>query len=105
MTNLFRPQGAFGWFSYTTSWDTIGSATKIRPKAAENAGKIAYRWLSMVADESQGGFKNSPLGADDLELLTAFDLADWRYLEESCHRTHRNFQRYHGCFHLAFSAK
>ncbi|WP_284365324.1 dual specificity protein phosphatase family protein, partial [Pseudomonas putida] len=23
MTNLFRPQGAFGWFSYTTSRDTI----------------------------------------------------------------------------------
>ena len=23
MTNLFRPQGAFDWFSYTTSWDTI----------------------------------------------------------------------------------
>jgi len=23
MTSLFRPQGAFGWFSYTTSWDTI----------------------------------------------------------------------------------
>ncbi|MCU7282697.1 hypothetical protein OC926_22870, partial [Pseudomonas peradeniyensis] len=23
MTILFRPQGAFGWFSYTTSWDTI----------------------------------------------------------------------------------
>jgi len=23
MTNLFRPHGAFGWFSYTTSWDTI----------------------------------------------------------------------------------
>ncbi|WAH57834.1 hypothetical protein LZ023_33575 [Pseudomonas silvicola] len=23
MTNLFRPQGAFGWFSYTTSGDTI----------------------------------------------------------------------------------
>ncbi|WP_431357544.1 hypothetical protein, partial [Pseudomonas putida] len=25
MTNLFRPQGAFGWFSYTTSRDTIVS--------------------------------------------------------------------------------
>lgn len=23
MTILFRPQGAFGWFSYTTSRDTI----------------------------------------------------------------------------------
>lgn len=23
MTILFRPQGAFVWFSYTTSWDTI----------------------------------------------------------------------------------
>jgi len=23
MTNLFRLQGAFGWFSYTTSRDTI----------------------------------------------------------------------------------
>jgi hypothetical protein len=25
MAILFRPQGAFGWFSYTTSWDTIKS--------------------------------------------------------------------------------
>jgi hypothetical protein len=25
MTILFRPQGAFGWFSYTTSRDTIRS--------------------------------------------------------------------------------
>lgn len=23
MTILFRPQGAFGWFSYTTSRDTV----------------------------------------------------------------------------------
>ncbi|MCG8293300.1 hypothetical protein [Pseudomonas entomophila] len=36
MTILFRPQGAFGWFSYTTSWDTIkqiaacGAADQIR---------------------------------------------------------------------------
>jgi hypothetical protein len=26
MTILFRPQGAFGWFSYTTSRDTIDIA-------------------------------------------------------------------------------
>ncbi|MFT2188936.1 hypothetical protein [Pseudomonas putida] len=28
MTILFRPQGAFGWFSYTTSRDTIGSSQR-----------------------------------------------------------------------------
>lgn len=27
MTILFRPQGAFGWFSYTTSRDTIYAVT------------------------------------------------------------------------------
>jgi len=27
MTILFRPQGAFGWFSYTTSRDTIVDET------------------------------------------------------------------------------
>ncbi|WP_431357550.1 hypothetical protein, partial [Pseudomonas putida] len=31
MTNLFRPQGAFGWFSYTTSRDTITMPVKISP--------------------------------------------------------------------------
>jgi hypothetical protein len=31
MTILFRPQGAFGWFSYTTSRDTIVLPTKICP--------------------------------------------------------------------------
>ncbi|MBH3352097.1 hypothetical protein [Pseudomonas putida] len=30
MTILFRPQGAFGWFSYTTSRDTIMSLAKLR---------------------------------------------------------------------------
>lgn len=27
MTILFRPQGALGWFSYTTSWDTIADGS------------------------------------------------------------------------------
>ncbi|NWL47027.1 hypothetical protein DM819_14520 [Pseudomonas hunanensis] len=29
MTILFRPQGAFGWFSYTTSRDTIHWFSKV----------------------------------------------------------------------------
>ncbi len=31
MTILFRPQGAFGWFSYTTSRDTIAGGARSRP--------------------------------------------------------------------------
>jgi hypothetical protein len=31
MTNFFRPQGAFGWFSYTTPWDTIGGYRMFMP--------------------------------------------------------------------------
>jgi hypothetical protein len=37
MTILFRPQGAFGWFSYTTSGDTI--------LTWPNAVKISNGWL------------------------------------------------------------
>ena len=43
MTNLFRPQGAFGWFSYTTSRDTIELvytfSVQLRP-----------RWLGRMLD-------------------------------------------------------
>ncbi|WP_256205946.1 MULTISPECIES: hypothetical protein [unclassified Pseudomonas] len=37
MTILFRPQGAFGWFSYTTSWDTI-HMTALRSTIGRNDG-------------------------------------------------------------------
>ncbi|WP_447865823.1 hypothetical protein [Pseudomonas aeruginosa] len=33
MTILFRPQGAFGWFSYTTSRDTISELIEMVRRA------------------------------------------------------------------------
>ncbi|MGR6550864.1 hypothetical protein ACU5P0_21555 [Pseudomonas plecoglossicida] len=40
MTILFRPLGAFGWFSYTTSRDTISSSASISGQAASAAAAM-----------------------------------------------------------------
>jgi hypothetical protein len=49
MTNFFRPQGAFGWFSYTTPWDTICRADGLRssriarlPVLIKDAGRKVF---------------------------------------------------------------
>ena len=50
MTILFRPQGAFGWFSYTTSRDTILQAvmSSVWMGAVLGSGKLEEEEGSLV---------------------------------------------------------
>ncbi|PEI10174.1 hypothetical protein [Pseudomonas putida] len=46
MTILFGPQGTFGWFSYTTSRDTIGDLTSLG---------LGKQFLMSMLDDPQEG--------------------------------------------------
>ncbi len=65
MTLLFRPQGAFGWFSYTTSWDTI----RVKILYWERNGFCL--WLKRLESER---FKTSPDAIDEAIVLTVQEL-------------------------------
>ncbi len=52
MTILFRPQGAFGWFSYTTSRDTIQQVIVVLQLFFAHAQLLADAgWVSLNAQQ------------------------------------------------------
>ncbi|POF92493.1 hypothetical protein [Pseudomonas putida] len=62
MTILFRPQGAFGWFSYTTSRDTIHSfaiqhdVVSTGRFSTAHPGKPILRTVGFRVDRAVGTF-------------------------------------------------
>lgn len=67
MTILFRPQGAFGWFSYTTSRDTI-AGTQNEDTAPLNLYDRSTNWHFY---NREGRLRPWALGNRSLDLIFA----------------------------------